>query len=95
MELAKNILRLCEEKGITVTHLARLARISQPTLHGWTTGRSVKKIEDLKKVCEIFKVSLHYILFNIPDPHEKLDQSSILEEIFNGEVSIKIRRTKK
>lgn len=92
MELAKNILRLCKEKGITVSQLARLAGISQPTLHGWTTGRSVKKIEDLRKVCEILKVSLHYILFNLPDPHEKLDQGRVLEEMFKGEVRIVIQR---
>lgn len=95
MELAKNILRLCEEKGITVTQLARLARISQPTLHGWTTGRSVKKIEDLKKVCEIFKVSLHKMLFNMPDPYESFDQSKVLEELFKGEISLTIQRIKK
>jgi transcriptional regulator with XRE-family HTH domain len=94
MELHKTILRLCREKGITPTQLARIAGIKQPTLHGWLTGRKVKNIEELLKICTVFKVSLHFLLYDKPDPYEKVDESKILEELFKGEIRIVIQRAK-
>jgi transcriptional regulator with XRE-family HTH domain len=90
MILAKNIIRLCKEKGITVTQLARMAEISQPTLHGWTTGRSVKKVEDLKKIASVLEVSIHELLFGTPDPYES--NAKRLEEIFSGDLRITIHK---
>ena len=92
MELHKTISRLCAEKGITPTQLARLEGIKQPTLHGWLTGRRVKNIDDLIKICNSFKVSLYVLLYDKPDPFEKADESRLLEEIFKGEIKIVIQR---
>ena len=47
---------------------------------------------ELAKNCEIFKVSFHCILFNNLKPHENLNQSRVLEEMFQGEVTIAIKR---
>ena len=66
--LAKNIQRLCKERGITIAALAKESGIKQPTLHGWTTGRSVQNLDDLKKVCNFLQVGLHCILFGEKDP---------------------------
>lgn len=90
MDLAKNLAKLCAERGITLTQLARLSGVKQPTLHGWSTGRSVKKIDDLKKVCEVLKVSVHFVLYGTQDPFESSEQ--ILEEIFSGDVRVTLHR---
>ena len=71
MLLDKNLTKVCRDKNLSITDLARLSGIRQSTLHGWSTGRSVQKIGDLKKVCQVLQVSLHFIIFGYPDPwHE-------------------------
>ncbi len=57
MELAKNLNKHCKVKGLSLTALARLSGVKQPTLHGWTTGRSVHKLDDFKRVCEFLKLA--------------------------------------
>ena len=68
MMLDKIIQKLCKERGITIAALAKESGVKQPTLHGWTTGRSVQNLDDLKKVCNYLQVSLHCILFGEKDP---------------------------
>ena len=71
MKLDKILLKLCKDRGLTLAALAKESGVKQPTLHGWTTGRSVQNIDDLKKVCDKLQVSLHYILFGEEDPWAK------------------------
>jgi transcriptional regulator with XRE-family HTH domain len=71
MKLDKILLKLCKEKGLTLATLTKESGVPQPTLHGWTTGRSVQNLDDLKKVCDVLEVSLHYILYEENDPWEK------------------------
>ena len=85
MELAKNLTRLCEEKGVTLTNLARLSGVKQPTLFGWSTGRAVHNLNDLRKVCGVLKISLHEILFSEPDPHTNED---FIEKIVWGKLKV-------
>ena len=70
MMLDKNLLKLCKERGFTLAALAKESGVKQPTLHGWTTGRSVQNLDDLKKVCDILEISLHCILYGEKDPWE-------------------------
>lgn len=88
MILGKNLLRLCKEKGLTISKLAKLSNVKQPTLHGWTTGRSVKNINDLKRVCVVLKVGLYEMLFNESDPYR--NDGPIFENIILGGVMISI-----
>lgn len=90
MNIEKNLLKRCKEKGLTISQLARLSGVKQPTLHGWTTGRAVRKIEDLKKVSVVLKVSMHELLFGTSDPFEANIES--LKEIFSGELRITIHK---
>jgi transcriptional regulator with XRE-family HTH domain len=89
MELGKNLLRLCEEKSMSIATLAKKSGVKQPTLHGWTTGRSVQNLDDLKKVCQVLEVALHRIIFGVPDPFES---GEILNEIFKGDVTITVHK---
>lgn len=68
MKLDKILTKLCKQKGLTLAALAKESGVKQPTLHGWTTGRSVHNLDDLKKVCSVLGVSLHYILYGEEDP---------------------------
>lgn len=68
MILSKNLRKLCKERGYSLAALAKVSGVKQPTLHGWTTGRSVQNLDDLKKVCDILQVSLHCLLYGEKDP---------------------------
>lgn len=91
MELGKNIIRLCQDKNLSLSALARLSGVKQPTLHGWTTGRSVQNLNDLRKVCEVLEVSLHVLIFGSRDPFESPDHA-LLKEIFKGDIRVTIHR---
>lgn len=88
MELGKNILKRCREKGLTISKLAKLSNVKQPTLHGWTTGRAVKNINDLKRVCMALEIGLHEIIFGESDPYRK--EAAVYESILLGGVKITI-----
>lgn len=92
MILAKNILKHCREKGLTLSKLAKLSNVKQPTLHGWTTGRAVKNINDLKRVCVILEVGLHELIFGESDPYR--DEKPIYENTIASGVKITITQIK-
>jgi len=93
MELSKNLIELCKKKNITIAALAKKSGVKQPTLHGWTTGRSVQNLDDLKKVCDVLEVGLHTLLYGKADPFEMKEE--ILKEIFKGDVRITIHKIEK
>jgi len=74
MNLDKILIKLCKEKGLTLAALAKETGVAQPTLHGWTTGRSVHNMDDLKKVCDVLNVSLHFILYGEEDPWDNSEK---------------------
>lgn len=92
MNIEKNLLKRCKEKGFTISQLARLSGVKQPTLHGWTTGRSVHKMDDLKEVCRVLEISVHQLLFGVPDPFET--NTEVFEKIFSGDLRITIHKIK-
>lgn len=91
MILAKNLLYFSQKKGLTISALAKLSGVKQPTLHGWTTGRAVKNINDLKKVCSVLGVGLHTILYGEKDPNEN-HEVAVFKEVLKGSVRITIEQ---
>jgi transcriptional regulator with XRE-family HTH domain len=92
MELAQNLPKYCKKKGLTLAALARLSGVKQPTLCGWTTGRKVHNLDDLRKVCEVLEVSLYRVLFDVADPFEK---DEIVQEFIWGNVRITMHLIRK
>lgn len=90
MEFQKNLLEHCKRKKITLTELARLAGVPQPTLHGWSTGRAVHNLKQLKNVCGVLEIGLHELLFGTPDPFEL--KSLLLNDVFSGEIQVTIHK---
>lgn len=89
MKLDQNLSHYIKLRGLTLSSLARLSGVKQPTLHGWSTGRAVKNIEDLKKVCQVLEVSLHTMLFGEKDPYES---SLSVQEFLQGDIRIIIEK---
>lgn len=93
MELSKNLISLCKKRKISIASLAKLSGVRQSTLHGWTTGRRVQNLDDLKKVCSVLEVGLHTLLFSEVDPFE--GQNELLKEIFKGNIRVTIHKFEK
>lgn len=53
--------RLRDLKGMTDAQVAREAGVSKPTLSDWKAGRSMPKAEKLKKIADLFEVTLDYL----------------------------------
>jgi transcriptional regulator with XRE-family HTH domain len=90
MELAKNLLTLLHERGLSLSELARLCSIPKSTLHGWTTGSSVHDLNDLKKICTVLEISFYRLVFGSSDPFE--DGSETMEELFTGDIRVSIHK---
>lgn len=94
MLLSKTLAKICKAKKISISQLSKKSGVAQPTLHGWSSGRSVGNLDDLKKVCDVLQVSLHQLLFDEPDPYE-IGHEEILKEIFSGDLRVSISRIEK
>lgn len=79
---------------MSLSQLAKKSGVPQPTLHGWSSGRSVGNIDDLKKVCDILQVSLHQLLYDEPDPYE-IGHEEILKELFSGDLRVTVHKIEK
>lgn len=92
MLLGRNILLRCRVKGLTISKLSKLSNVKQPTLHGWTTGRAVKNLHDLKRVCTILEIGFHELIFGESDPFR--DEKPEFENTISGGVRITITTIK-
>lgn len=91
MKLATNLLQICRKRSTNITQLARASGVPVQTLHGWSTGKQVKNLDQLKKVATVLEISIHELIFGEADPFEPTGQE-ILKEIFNGDVRITLHR---
>lgn len=73
--------------GLTISKLARISGVPQPTIHGWATGRQVKKLDQLIKVCSVLEIGLYEILFDKADPY------SVSRTAFTQTITGKVRIT--
>lgn len=89
--------RLLNERGVTVTRLAKATSIPQQTLHNWLSGSEPRSIKQLKKVADYFSVTLDEITYGTrPFPSNvanKLEDHR--DEIFAGNFEVILRKIKK
>ena len=56
--------KLMEDHNVTSYRVAKDTGVSQTTLSDWKRGRSVPKLEKLKKLADYFGVSVEYLMGN-------------------------------
>ena len=61
-EIRYRIKELRRECGLTQKELAKLLHKSETGVASWEQGLSEPGIKDIRKLCEIFKVSADYLL---------------------------------
>ena len=61
-EIRYKIKELRKDQGLTQKQLAKLLNKSETGVASWEQGLSEPNINDIRKLCEIFKVSADYLL---------------------------------
>lgn len=61
-EIKFKIKELRKECGLTQKQLAKLVHKSETAVASWEQGLSEPCVNDIRKLCEIFKVSADYLL---------------------------------
>jgi len=91
---------LLEQKGWSLATLARRSGVPKTTLHGWSNGRAVQNLEQLRRVSCALEVSVHYLAFGREDPFARRAQEAtqktktsiitpeVLKQVFDGHVRV-------
>ena len=91
MKIGLKLQKVCRDRRLSFSRLAKLAGVPLATLHAWTTGRKSINPDQIKKVAAVLEISLHELLFDEPDPFET-KSTEILKEIFSGDVRVTLHR---
>ena len=93
-KLPASLTALLREKRWTLKKLSSESGVPISTLSGWTSGKSVQNLDQLKSVANALTVTVHYLAFGERDPHEE-GGTEILSEIFRGDVRVTLQRIEK
>ncbi len=61
-KFSERLKELREEKGLSQTQLAKLTKISQPTITRWENGERTPNIDSIITLCHFFNVSADYLI---------------------------------
>lgn len=95
MELKIILKKLIKERGITLAHLSRTAKVPLQTLHGWLQGSEPKSLKQVKAVADCLDVDLDYLCFGIKPKPAKNQIEQFQDEINAGVFEVVLRRVKK
>lgn len=88
--LKENLNHLLKQQNISLTELSKKAKVPKTNIHSWTTGAN-PQLDQLKRVADVLKVSLHQLAFGTGDPYEATSEE-ILKELFTGDVRVTLHR---
>lgn len=96
IKIGQVIKRLIREKRTSLKEISRKTEIPYSTLHTWHENRQPKDIVKARKLADHLGVSLHELLFDLPDEREKNEtkesEPTKDDEFFKGKFEIIVRR---
>lgn len=95
MEIKTVLKRLIKERGVSVTHVAKVTKVPLQTLHGWLNGSEPKNLRQVKAVADYFEVDLDYLCFGIKPMAEGNKIEKFEDEINAGIFEVVLRRVKR
>jgi transcriptional regulator with XRE-family HTH domain len=95
IKIGSVIKRLLRDQRRTLKEVSRQTQIPYSTLHTWQENRQPKDILKAQRLADYFGITLHHLLFDQEDFHEK--RSSTQTELkntepFTGAFEIFVRR---
>lgn len=92
-DFGTNLKRLMEEQRYSVADVAERIGTPTKTVTEWVSrGRVPRSPEQLRALAELFKVSIHKLLFGVEDPNNALSMLLEKTEIHTGLYEISIRK---
>jgi hypothetical protein len=82
-----------QRHSITPTMLARLAKVPRQNISNWLMNQKPKDVEQVKRVADVFQISLDHLLFG----NAKDSQTTVISDSkdwITGTFEIKIRKIK-
>ena len=79
----ENLTHYSQEKGLSITEIAKLLGVSQSTVSMWRTGKAFPRIEVLEKLAAYFEISVSELL--IDSKAVSGNENHTLAKHFNGE----------
>lgn len=92
MKFKEQLLLLLDRHDMTSAQLSRKAQVPTQTISNWLSGRKPKDFEQVKRVADVFGVTLDFILYGIEPPNPIITE---LDEILAGTFEVVLRRPKK
>jgi len=94
MEISRQLGKLLNESGMSISELSRKVDISSKTLHNWSVGQKPRDIDQVKKVSDFFGISVDELCFGIKDKNRESKFENHREEINAGIYEVVLRKIK-
>lgn len=88
--LPKLLRRLLNERGLSISELARRTNVPKTNLNSWLQGSSPNVVQ-LDKVARFFGVSIEYLVFGRKEREPIVDFLEKIE-VYEGEYEVSIRK---
>lgn len=95
MKLAFQLKKLIQQQGTSITHLSKVTKVPQQTIHNWVAGSKPRDIDQVKKIAEHFKVSLDFLVYGIVSENPDTPFDTLKDEINAGVFEVILRKVKK
>jgi transcriptional regulator with XRE-family HTH domain len=90
MRLKQQLEHLLAQHNMNPTQLSRKANVPRQTVGNWLTGQSPKNFDQVKRVADLFNVTLDHLLYGFPSNTNLKTKQSIIEELINERFEIRI-----
>ena len=96
VNLKNQLACLLEDRGMTAAELSRKAKVPKQALSRWLSGQEVKNVSQLKRVADVFGVTVDHLLFGQGPRDQNASVSDIGQLLGDGWVGgtfeLKLRR---
>jgi transcriptional regulator with XRE-family HTH domain len=93
MKLKSQLLYYLNAHDMTASQLSRKVGVPRQNISNWLMGQTPRDVDQVKKVADLFRISLDHILFGDSTLLENKKNSSEFEHlIINGRFEIRIRK---
>lgn len=99
MRLKQQLELYLNEAGLSAAQLAKKSGVSKQVISLWLSGRSPRKIDQVKKIANILNITVDHLCFgdglHYERQNHKIIETLIGDEWITGTFEIKIRRIKR
>lgn len=100
MNLKSQIKLYLKENGMTASQLAMKAKVPKQSLSGWLAGSNPRDVRQVKRVADIFEVTVDHLMFGEGLSDENERRTEYLEALLgdgwvSGLFEVKFRRVKR